>query len=110
MKGSVGTFGARAAFETALKLEVMGREKDLAQAEAACAVLEDEIEALAGPRRLGEEDAPRALIAEDDIANRRLLEVTLSRWGYQVVVAGTGPRRGRRSSATTPRSWRSWTG
>jgi signal transduction histidine kinase len=30
------------------------------------------------------------LIAEDDVANRRLLEVTLSRWDYEVVVARDG--------------------
>ena len=32
----------------------------------------------------------RTLIAEDDAANRRLLEVTLTRWGYDVVVTRDG--------------------
>ena len=32
----------------------------------------------------------KILIAEDDPVSRRLLEVFLSRWGYQVVVAASG--------------------
>lgn len=32
----------------------------------------------------------KTLIAEDDAANRRLLEVTLTRWGHQVVTARDG--------------------
>lgn len=32
----------------------------------------------------------KTLIAEDDVANRRLLQVTLTRWGHQVIAAGDG--------------------
>ncbi len=46
LKGSVSNFAARAAFEAARHLETLGREADLAQAEAACRRLEDEIERL----------------------------------------------------------------
>jgi PAS domain S-box-containing protein len=42
VKGSVGTFGARPAFDAAQRLEKMGREGDLSGAAAAC----DELEAL----------------------------------------------------------------
>ncbi len=47
LKGAVGTFGARPAFEAALRLETMARSNDLAQAEPAFVALED---ALAGLR------------------------------------------------------------
>ena len=43
MKGAVSSFGAQAAREAALKLEVMGREGDLTQATLASAELEREI-------------------------------------------------------------------
>ncbi len=43
LKGSVGNFSARSAFEAALRLEGMGREGDLGQAETAVAALEAEI-------------------------------------------------------------------
>lgn len=43
MKGAVSSFGARAAREAALKLEVMGRDGDLTQAMLASAELEREI-------------------------------------------------------------------
>jgi HPt (histidine-containing phosphotransfer) domain-containing protein len=46
IKGSVGNFAARSAFATALRLEKMGRETDLAGAEAAVRELEAEIERL----------------------------------------------------------------
>jgi hypothetical protein len=46
MKGSVGTFSARAAMEAARGLEEMGRSGDLAGAEAGLANLEEEIERL----------------------------------------------------------------
>jgi len=32
----------------------------------------------------------KTLIAEDDVANRRLLQVTLTRWGHQVIAVGDG--------------------
>ncbi|MBM4083418.1 MAG: response regulator, partial [Planctomycetes bacterium] len=32
----------------------------------------------------------KILIAEDDAANRRLLEVSLRKWGYEVVVTCDG--------------------
>jgi CheY-like chemotaxis protein/HPt (histidine-containing phosphotransfer) domain-containing protein len=57
IKGAVGTFGARAAVEAALRLETMGREGDLTQAEAAYAALE------AGIQRL--KPALAALVAEN---------------------------------------------
>ncbi len=46
LKGSVGNFSAKPAADAALRLEVMGREGNLAEAEAAFAVLEKEIERL----------------------------------------------------------------
>ena len=44
LKGSVGNFGAKAAFEAAIKLEVMGRNNDLDKATDAFDDLEKEIE------------------------------------------------------------------
>ncbi|MCS6925630.1 MAG: Hpt domain-containing protein [Candidatus Binatia bacterium] len=43
LKGSVGNFGAQAAFDAALALEQMGRQGDLSGADAAFAHLEAEI-------------------------------------------------------------------
>jgi PAS domain S-box-containing protein len=40
LKGAVGTFGARPAFEAALRLETMARNGDLTQADEACAALD----------------------------------------------------------------------
>jgi CheY-like chemotaxis protein len=48
LKGSVGHFGAQAAFEAALRLEVMGRGGDLTQAEAVYAELANEVTRLEG--------------------------------------------------------------
>jgi HPt (histidine-containing phosphotransfer) domain-containing protein len=47
LKGSVGNFGARAAFEAARRLELMGKGGDLARAGEALAALEAEMERLA---------------------------------------------------------------
>ena len=60
LKGSVGNFGAKSAYETALKLETMGREADLSGAPETLAKLEAEIS------RLG--SALAAL--KDDLAER----------------------------------------
>ncbi len=46
LKGSVGNFAARPAFEAALKLEVLGRERNLSEAEPAYGELEKEIQRL----------------------------------------------------------------
>jgi HPt (histidine-containing phosphotransfer) domain-containing protein len=46
LKGAVGTFGAREAFEAAQRLEAVARTGDLAQAEAAGAVLQEALAAL----------------------------------------------------------------
>lgn len=43
LKGAVGNFAAKGAFEAALKLEMIGREGDLTSAETAYSVLEREI-------------------------------------------------------------------
>ena len=43
LKGSLGNFGKKAAYAQALRLEEMGREGDLADAAAACTLLEEEI-------------------------------------------------------------------
>ena len=40
LKGAVGTFGARASFDAALRLETKGREGDTAGVEGACRELE----------------------------------------------------------------------
>ena len=60
LKGSVGVFGARAAAEVSQKLELMGRNHDLANAEDACTLLNYEL------ARLGTElaDLERDLRAE----------------------------------------------
>jgi CheY-like chemotaxis protein/HPt (histidine-containing phosphotransfer) domain-containing protein len=44
LKGMVGQLGARAAYAAALRVEALGRERDLNQAEVACAALEDALE------------------------------------------------------------------
>jgi CheY-like chemotaxis protein len=46
LKGSVGNFSARPAFEAALRLEVLGRDATLSEAGPACAELENEINRL----------------------------------------------------------------
>jgi PAS domain S-box-containing protein len=46
LKGSVGTFGARAAFETARQLEALGQQGDLGRAEEMYTRMEREIERL----------------------------------------------------------------
>jgi signal transduction histidine kinase/DNA-binding response OmpR family regulator len=46
LKGSVGNFAAQPAFEAALKLEVLGRDGSLSEAEPAYAELENEIKRL----------------------------------------------------------------
>ena len=46
VKGSVGNFAARAAFEAALHLERIGREGSVEKADEACARLEEELERL----------------------------------------------------------------
>jgi HPt (histidine-containing phosphotransfer) domain-containing protein len=46
LKGSVGNFGARSAFETALRLEMMGKEKDLNGAGAVYSSLAEEVDLL----------------------------------------------------------------
>jgi len=46
VKGSVSNFAARAAFEAALRLEKIGREGALDEADAACTALEEELERL----------------------------------------------------------------
>jgi HPt (histidine-containing phosphotransfer) domain-containing protein len=43
LKGTVLSFGAQAAGEAALRVEVMGRDGDLTDAALACAVLEQEV-------------------------------------------------------------------
>jgi HPt (histidine-containing phosphotransfer) domain-containing protein len=43
LKGSVGNFAAQPAFEAALKLEILGRDGRLSEAEPAFAQLENEI-------------------------------------------------------------------
>ncbi len=45
-KGSVGVFCAKRVFETALRLEIMGREKDMAGVQEAYTTLKHEIERL----------------------------------------------------------------
>ena len=46
LKGSVGNFGTKRAFEAAYKLELMGKESKLAKADAALLRLEKELTAL----------------------------------------------------------------
>jgi two-component system sensor histidine kinase/response regulator len=46
LRSAIGNFGAQAAFEAALKLEIMGREGHVAEAEEACAALERQVERL----------------------------------------------------------------
>jgi HPt (histidine-containing phosphotransfer) domain-containing protein len=44
LKGSVSNFGAEPARQAALRLEMLGRSGDLAQAPEACSVLEQEVQ------------------------------------------------------------------
>jgi len=46
LRSAIGNFGAQAACEAALKLEIMGREGHVADAEEACAALERQVERL----------------------------------------------------------------
>jgi HPt (histidine-containing phosphotransfer) domain-containing protein len=46
LRSAIGNFGAQAAFEAALKLETMGREGHVAEAEEAYAALERQVERL----------------------------------------------------------------
>jgi len=46
LKGSVGNFAAKGAFDAALKLEMMGRNGDLSQSEQSYADLEEQVEPL----------------------------------------------------------------
>ena len=46
LKGSISNFGAQAAYEAAVKLEKLGHENNLSQAEEAVMILEEEIERL----------------------------------------------------------------
>jgi hypothetical protein len=61
LKAAVGNFSAKPVLDAALKLELMGRDKDLTQAPHVCAELESELarlnHALAGLRRNGSPDA-----------------------------------------------------
>jgi HPt (histidine-containing phosphotransfer) domain-containing protein len=43
LKGSIGNFAAKKAFEAAQRLETMGRERNLANAAEACMTLESEL-------------------------------------------------------------------
>ena len=43
LKGTVGVFGARAAVEASQKLELMGRNRDLTNAEDVCGLLDSEL-------------------------------------------------------------------
>jgi CheY-like chemotaxis protein len=44
LKGMVGQLGARTAYDVALRIEAMGRQRDLSQAGAACAALADALD------------------------------------------------------------------
>ncbi len=44
LKGMVGQLGAKTAYAAALRMEALGRERDLSQADAACAALEDALD------------------------------------------------------------------
>jgi len=46
LKGAVGNFSAKSTFDAALRLEMMGRDGDMSEAEEAYAVLENEIACL----------------------------------------------------------------
>ncbi len=44
----------------------------------------------------------KILIAEDDVTTRRLLEILLSKWGYEIVVTGDGKEAWHAMQATNP--------
>ena len=112
LKGAVGNFEARDAFEAALKLETMGREGDLEGARLAFADLEAQLQRLrpALEAMAKEGCAMRVLIAEDEPVSRRMLERVLGQWGYQVVVAEDGSAAWDVLAAPGRRAWSSWTG
>ena len=92
LKGTVRSFGAQAAGEAALRLEVMGRGGDLTQAAPACAELEQEVAHLdTGPGRVpGGAEHVKILIADDDVIPRWFLQTALVKAGHEVVVAHDG--------------------
>ena len=117
LRGSVGNFGITSAYEKARQLETLARTGDLTSAGDAYPLLEEALrqfqEALTqlarvsrrkttpwqscfpgAKRQLRREEAAdesmRILIADDDRVTRRMLEVLLSEWGYETVVACDG--------------------
>jgi HPt (histidine-containing phosphotransfer) domain-containing protein len=43
LKGSVANFGARSVFDTAFRLEMMGKDEELGEARETCEALENEL-------------------------------------------------------------------
>ena len=52
----------------------------------------------------------KVLVADDEPVSRRLLESSLRRWGYDVIVAKTASRLRRYSFRPMRRNWPCWTG
>jgi len=52
----------------------------------------------------------RILIADDSVVSRHLLDATLRRWGYEVVIACDGNEAWRSCRPKTPPKSPSWTG
>ena len=92
LKGSVANFAAPAAYDAALRLEVMGREGHLDQAREALTALDRALEELR-PVLLNSKwrhETMKILVAEDDLVTRRMLQAYLAKWGYEVQMVADG--------------------
>lgn len=92
LKGSVANLGAQGVLELALELEVLTRQNDLKRAQALFPALDKEVTRLrqAVSAFGGKTRIRRVLVADDDPISRRVLQVTLTKWGYDPVVCGDG--------------------
>jgi len=92
LKGSVANLGSKRVLEMVLQLEALARTDDISNAQELFPALEKEVDrlrhavsALGGKTRIR-----RILVADDDPISRRVLQVTLTKWGYDPVVCGDG--------------------
>ena len=92
LKGSVANFAAPAAYDAALRLEMMGRSGHLEQGAEALDQLESALDRVAAP--IAEpgwgHETMKILVAEDDLVTRRILEAYLVKWGYEAVMVADG--------------------
>ncbi|HJY83362.1 MAG TPA: response regulator, partial [Candidatus Binatia bacterium] len=95
LKGSIGNMVAKKAFAVALRLEELGEQGALTQAQEVLATLEQELLTLKETLlRLGTETPqsvpPRVLIAEDNVVNQKIAQLMLEQLGCRTNVAANG--------------------